>query len=416
MAFNIGINRYPEDLGKSHNYHYIIFHICEQTKTSYKSPAGLTDNGGETSYAKDASLLAARGALVQKAVEKNKEYLYQVGDAIASSSIGGALLSIGGAVTPEAAKNVAKPFLKSLDQTITDAGNLNFVRTVRRTSETIALYMPDTLNFIQTQGYSDLNLGNNPVTALFTGGKAVADTIKQFSGNGYDSKVFGEQLAKNINPYFVNAVGNAFGDVGKAIAAAGQGFVANPMIEVLYTSPSLREFRYDFVFYPRSSSEARTVQKIIQLFSFHQAPEILPGASGYFLIPPSEFDIEFYYNGGENVNIPKLSTCVLTNMDVDYAPNGWAAYQVGNGETSSIGGTGMPVGIKMSLSFKETSIVTKASRQFSDLNFDITGGNAVGTTDSGMTFLLNMNGQQIPTEAEIRAFAEQSQNDSKGGI
>jgi hypothetical protein len=29
-----------------------------------------------------------------------------------------------------------------------------------------------------------------------------------------------------------------------------------------------------------------------------------------------------------------------------------------------MGGTGMPVGIKMSLSFKETTIVTKASRQF----------------------------------------------------
>jgi hypothetical protein len=54
-------------------------------------------------------------------------------------------------------------------------------------------------------------------------------------------------------------------------------------------------------------------------------------------------------------------------MDVDYAPNGWAAYQIGSGKYPSMGGTGMPVGIRMSLDFKETSIVTKASRQFASL-------------------------------------------------
>jgi hypothetical protein len=53
-------------------------------------------------------------------------------------------------------------------------------------------------------------------------------------------------------------------------------------------------------------------------------------------------------------------------VDVDYAPNGWAAYEVGN-EAASIGRTGMPVGIKMSLDFKETSIAFKSSRQFTSL-------------------------------------------------
>jgi hypothetical protein len=274
--------------------------------------------------------------------------------------------------------------------------------------------MPDTLNFIQSQGYQDLSLGNNPITALLTGGKAVADTIKSFSGE-YDSKAFADQLAKNINPYFVNAVGNAFGDVGRAIAAAGQGFVANPMIEVLYQSPNLRDFRYDFVFYPRSQKEAFAVQEIINLFAFHQAPEILPGSSGYFLVPPSEFDIEFHYNGKENVNIPKVSTCVLTGMDVDYAPNGWASYEVvGNGGSSSMGGTGMPVGIKMSLSFKETTIVTKASRQFERFgvkrtNFE-NGIGAEGNRTGENTF----DQERLDSAAANRLFAQDNFNDQRG--
>jgi len=383
-SFELGINRYPEDLGTNgEKYHYIIFHICEQTKSSY-----TTNNlsGVDTAYAKEASNLVDIGGSFQSSFKKNYDGVKDIGASVAASSFGRGVGGIASAITPEAVKTYGGAALNSLDNTITEAGNINFVRTVRRTKDIIALYMPDTLNFAQVQGYSDLSLGNNPLTAIFTGGRAVADTINQFNGSGITSQTFADQLAKNVNPYFVNAVANAFGDVGKAIAAAGQGFVSNPMIEVLYSSPSLRQFRYDFVFYPRSAKEAATVQRIINLFSFHQAPEILPGSSGYFLVPPSEFDIEFYYNGAENVNIPKLSTCVLTSMDVDYAPNGWAAYEVGR-EGVSIGGTGMPVGIKMSLDFKETSIVTKASRQFGAVRNN--NQNSIGTVNEGQVFPLN---------------------------
>jgi hypothetical protein len=226
--------------------------------------------------------------------------------------------------------------------------------------------MPDTLNFVQSQGYEDLAMGNSLVTALFAGGGAVFESIKNFrdSNDPNAAKTLGADLIKNMSPFVVNAIGQKFGNFGRAIAAAGQGFVTNPMIEVVYSSPALRTFRFDFAFYPESEREARTVQKIIQTFQFHQAPEVLQnGTNGYFLVPPSEFDIEFYYAGTENVNIPSISTCVLTSMDVDYAPNGWTAYEVGK-EAPQYGGTGMPVAIKMSLEFKETTMVFKSSRQF----------------------------------------------------
>jgi hypothetical protein len=116
--------------------------------------------------------------------------------------------------------------------------------------------------------------------------------------------------------------------------------------------------------YPRSSKEALEVQRILNRLRFHQAPEILKeGAGGFgsfFLVPPSEFDIEFYYNGRINPNIPKISTCVLTSIDTDYAPNGWAAYEVPSDRGNSVlGKTGMPVGIRLSLNFQETEILTK---------------------------------------------------------
>ena len=93
------------------------------------------------------------------------------------------------------------------------------------------------------------------------------------------------------------------------------------MMELVYSSPSFQTFRFDFMFYPRSKAEAEQVQNIIGELKFHQAPEALPSTYGYFMVPPSEFDISFYYNGQINPNIPPISTCVLTNVNVNYAPN-----------------------------------------------------------------------------------------------
>ena len=125
--------------------------------------------------------------------------------------------------------------------------------------------------------------------------------------------------------------------------------------------------------YPRSTKEAQQVQNILNRLRFHQAPEILGqgssgGLGGFFLVPPSEFDIKFYYNGRINPNIPKISTCVLTSIDTDYAPNGWAAYEVPSDVGNpSLGKTGMPVGIRLSLTFQETEIMTKDN--FKDSTF-----------------------------------------------
>jgi hypothetical protein len=132
------------------------------------------------------------------------------------------------------------------------------------------------------------------------------------------------------------------------------------MVEMLYSSPQFRDFRFDFMFYPRSQKEAMEVQKILNKLHFHQAPEIRNDTYSVFLIPPSEFDIKFYYNGIENENIPKISTCVLKSIDVDYAPGGFSAYEVPGEFEPALGKTGMPVAIRLSLSFTETEFMTKA--------------------------------------------------------
>jgi len=130
------------------------------------------------------------------------------------------------------------------------------------------------------------------------------------------------------------------------------------MLELIYKSPSFRTFQFDFSFYPRDEREALEVQKIIERLRFHQAPELVQDAQG-FLIPPSQFDIKFYYGGVQNPNIPPMTTSVLTNIDVNYAPNGWSAFEVPGENQPSLGRTGMPVAIQLTLQFQETTYLTK---------------------------------------------------------
>ena len=385
--FNYSITRYPQDLGTA-GYgqgHYIVFHILQQRKSQYKTtenPTGgdaITNVLMENRLRTNASGNSNDGYWNISAGELGTEIIKFVSGVQTSTKPNDAPKDASGGIIA-GVTNTFNVFGGAVNQFIGPNGEFKkladeikkpqFVRTIEKSSQAIALYMPDTLNFVQAQGYDDISPGNTFMTALFSGGKSAYDSIKKYNNDNKASPgALGKELATNMSPFVANILGNVLDKMGgngagRLLAAAGTGMVTNPMIEVIYSSPSLRTFRFDFMFYPQSKREALAVQKIIQSFQFHQAPEIANnGTNGYFLVPPSEFDIEFYYNGKENVNIPSISTCVLTSMDVDYAPNGWSAYEV-PGEDAEYGGTGMPVAIKMSLDFKETSVVFKSSRQF----------------------------------------------------
>ena len=51
----------------------------------------------------------------------------------------------------------------------------------------------------------------------------------------------------------------------------------------------------------------------------------------------------------------------LQNISINYAPNGWSAYEMPGENTPSLGRTGMPTAIQMTLDFKETQFLTKES-------------------------------------------------------
>ena len=376
------IKRYPEDLGTSPGRgHYIQFFINVQRKTQFK-------DFQESSV---PSVIAIRDYLDQiRGAGTSSQGLNQLSTLGTDvSSVLSNVINSASNLLPAGAKkavgNFESIFKQRINQTAQGLGskypqlksgiselanqstesleNLQQgIRKITQTNTAIALYMPDNLLFNYSHNFNTVDqkeiLGRN-ASAVLQLSNSIRDGLK--AGNG-------STVVKNMSPFISELISDKYssflsGIVGRtnaeAMFNAFTGTVQNPSIELLYYSTPLRSFNFDFQFTPRSSKEAEEVLEIIRLFKFHAAPEILKDSSGRFLVPPSEFDIKFYYNGAENLNIPRITTCVLQSVSVNYAPNGFSAYELVDSPTAEYGGTGMPVAIRMSLQFQETQVITK---------------------------------------------------------
>ena len=117
-----------------------------------------------------------------------------------------------------------------------------------------------------------------------------------------------------------------------------------------------RKFSFNWKFTPKSPEEAIKVRDIIQLFKFHMSPELPEDDLGRFFIPPAEWDIFYMFRGDENDFLNKITSCVLTNMDINYANGRFQTFRALNHE--QLRGA-PPTEIEMKLDFMETAIITK---------------------------------------------------------
>jgi len=221
--------------------------------------------------------------------------------------------------------------------------NIGFGRKTSRTKTAIRLYMPDTLSWSYQNHFRDASLSGHPLgkaAGLLGGGASLIDSVMKGGVEGALANLVTNEKRGLAGEF---ALGTVLGDVGLGLSAVG--LAINPQIDVIYETPELRRFNFEFVFAPRTAAEGRTVQEIIKAFKFHSAPEILSsgGTFGRYFVPPSDFDIQFSVN-----SMGKISTCVLENVTVDYGPVGTAFYP-----------DGTPVQTRLTLQFKELEFITK---------------------------------------------------------
>ncbi len=219
-------------------------------------------------------------------------------------------------------------------------------RSQRRLKTAIALHVP---NQLSVQYATNWGTADNTATAqaLMSAGASGANAVGEaFAGNGAAvKKNLTDMAGTGAEAWVANKMANS--SMSKVISAA-TGTTSNPKKEQTFEGVEFRKFTFEYQFYPRDEFEAQNVLNIIHQFKLHMHPEF-KSELNYVWIYPSEFDIIYYTNGTENLNIHKHTSCVLESMSVNYTPNG----------NFSVFANGMPTQINVSLSFRELQLASK---------------------------------------------------------
>ena len=141
------------------------------------------------------------------------------------------------------------------------------------------------------------------------------------------------------------AAGNA--DTLKAIAQRNRGRVLNPREFMLFKSPDMRSFSFEFRMIPKRPGESRTVTEIIKFFRKASYPSVTEGGIDFAF--PDAFTIRF----GNLPSFIKIPEVVCTGVNVTYNPTSPSYFDSSTLEDNEA------VETTLSLSFKELKPITK---------------------------------------------------------
>ena len=224
--------------------------------------------------------------------------------------------------TANAAFNFATEVYNNIDVNQQTTGLIGFSDQRLTPAGSIALYIPDNVNFSYNAQYGEINLGGQ--SGMLTG---MLTKLPGIIGKG------------------ANFVAGT--DVGRLFLRS-QGIALNPNQQVMFDGIDLRTFSFDFNFMPKSREEAKDVKDIIKAFKKYSRPRTVEKTFGLVFVPPSIFEIKFMFLNGENTWVNKVARSVITNIEVEYTPNGWSTHQDGS-----------PVNTKLKLEFKELSLIDR---------------------------------------------------------
>ena len=317
---------YPLDNEVSfQNGHYMLFYVNVQDKTKYEYTQG------DTRKIQEDRLKGANDNEIRYNKLANARKGLYTGDQASGANTGSTLR-------------------KKSGESSDDLGVSSLFNDTRRISDSVSLYLPPNVEDNTTAAYNDSRTGL--VGFLAASGVGAGAKDRQAMATAIGDTIKG--LGMDITAKAVGAIGDVFGSEGteQLIKKAFGGNADNPYMEVLFDAMQLRTFTYNFQFSPRNERESLEVQKIIQLFRFHMAPELRPKVNRYLGLP-SQFDIHYMFLSGagvssENNFYNRIATCVLQDCKINYTPTGVKSFEDGG-----------PVQTTMQLTFKETELLTK---------------------------------------------------------
>ena len=238
-------------------------------------------------------------------------------------------------------KGRAQSFARNQDRIYARGDNIKLLEYGKETIGTITLPIP---NGVSDQNSVSFGQGTlNPVQ------KAISDTALKtiLSGVGEGGKTAAEIFKKTVtDPNTKKALagfiaGTASGIDPNELLSRTEGVVFNNNLALLFKSPTLRPFTFQFNLSPRDRGEAVQVQKIIRAFKQSSAVQRTKGE--IFLAAPNTYALQFFKGTTPHQFLPQIKECALLSVSVNYMPeNSYMTY-----EDSSM------VSYSLSLSFQE---------------------------------------------------------------
>jgi hypothetical protein len=336
QSYNVSKLKYPLQVGAAADLkHYMVFFINIRGKSKAQ------DFGRKTQI-----------------TPIGQQRLTSQGQTNAAAGLGGAAvgLGVGAALSRLIGRNGAKSVASRVQQIVTTGvGGAAGYSLFQNANDAFKVFVPDKTFRIDTAIMMAVNEKPSVKYGVDYDAKDLGVALGYLAGGAGGAEALTAQstaeLARNVGINLANipaGIANAFGgklEIGEALAL-GAGIAPNPFREQIFRNVDTRTFQFDYKFLPRSEAEAESIKSIIHKFKYHMHPEISTG--GLFYVYPSTFDIAYYFNGQENKNIHKISTCVLERMSVDYGGQGFHSFE-----------DGVPTEINMRLEFRELEVMTK---------------------------------------------------------
>ena len=328
---------YPYDLMAKRNEYggnYVVFYI------NVNEDSKMLENKQVAVLSADDQKIADKERVKKNlAGQEINKYAFTAAMTAQGGLAGGTLGSIAG-IPGQGGLAGAGIGLASTGTVAAQVSGSTFSRPQKRLSTAIALHVPNDLNIRYGAGWGEEDTAGMMAGYSALGGGEKLDAVQGIEGQ---SKQGGLSQMGSIAASM--AMANAPG--GKVLSALS-GTAPNPKKEQVFSGVDFRTFSLNYYFAPRSSDEAKNVVNIINTFKYHMHPEYKDG-KGFLFLYPSEFDVVYYHGAEENLNIHRHTSCVLTDLSINYTPNG----------VFNTFPDGMPTQINVQMTFKELTILTK---------------------------------------------------------
>ena len=321
--------RYPRNMSIGEDSDYVLFEFYEYQPPYNGTDAGIRKNAGE--MLNDFARLVVPGlAPIQDLIN----VVGNVTNTIEQESFSGRALAV---------------YNQSNDDD-------NFYKKTSRSS--VIMYMPQDLSTgyrAQWTGKKFSNLGANMLKTI--GSKNPLEGLESAANSARDA--VNNLIPQATNKAIQETIGRITGDSLSAddIFGSTRGVILNPNVELLFGGHDLRNFTLTYKLVPRNEDEAKDIKKIINTFRAAMLPNFADGdeltfsraisTASNFIKVPNVCKLSFMRGGGLNPDVPQYKMCAMTQVDINYTPDGtYATYS-----------DGTMVAYELTLSFQETKLI-----------------------------------------------------------